>query len=186
MSSISRNSTTQNTNSKMKLSDFQSIVHSVGECLQELPEAIPISKRQEMEEQILLKDYFVTYDPTTHGGSYQLYENFLKTQDLKWIWCNSGNRYGLDPRELYNIAPDRCPVFGTLLDYGLGKNTATHHPAFRPSLDHIEQQSRGGNKNSDVNNFAVISRQANTFRNNATLMQMLYVLKYEIGNTKNE
>ena len=99
--------------------------------------------------------------------------------------CHCGNRYGVDrygvdPKELYEQAPNRCPVFGTLLDYGLGKNTSTNHPAFRPSMDHIEQQSRGGVKRVDINNFEVMSVQANTYRNNATNMHQLYLLKYEL------
>lgn len=169
-------------NSKMKRSLFNQVVDNVRESLKDLPNAIPFSQREEMEDQIRNKQFFVSYDPATHGGSFTLYENFMQHRDCKWIWCNSGNRYGLNSSELYEIAPDRCPVFGTLLDYGLGKNTATNHPAFRPSLDHIEQQSRGGTKQGDITNFVVMSAQANMFRSNATLMQMLYVLKYEIYN----
>lgn len=165
----------------MKQSQFESVVDGARQALAELPGTIPIAKINEMEDAIVNKKYFVEYDPATHGGSYDLYEAFLDSKDLKWVWCNSGNRYGLDAVELYEAAPDRCPVFGTLLDYGLGRNTATNHPAFRPSLDHVQQQSRGGVKEGDITNFAVMSRQANTFRSNATLMQMLYVLKYEIG-----
>jgi len=168
----------------MKQSDFSKLTGDVGEILNSLPGTIPFSKVKEMEEQILNKKLFVQYDPATHGGSYTLYEEFLSNRDLKWIWCCSGNRYGLDAQQLYEIAPDRCPVFGTLLDYGLGKNTATQHPAFRPSLDHVEQQSRGGDIKGNINNFVLMSRQANTFRNNATLMQMLYVLRYEINHNR--
>lgn len=165
---------------KMKKSQFDQLIEVVRKDLSVLPNTIPIADKDLMEQQILDKKYQIKYDSASHGGSQKLYEHFLTHKDLKWIWCHSGNRYGVDPKELYEHAPDRCPVFGTLLDYGLGKNTATTHPAFRPSMDHIEQQSRGGTKREDITNFQIMSVQANTYRNNSTLMQMLYLLKYEL------
>lgn len=165
---------------KMKQSQYKELLQKLGEVLSVLPETIPVADKDLMEQQILNKKYQIEYDSASHGGSQKLYEHFLQHRDLKWIWCHSGNRYGVDPKELYEQAPDRCPVFGTLLDYGLGKNTATTHPAFRPSMDHIEQQSRGGVKREDITNFEVMSVQANTYRNNATKMHQLYLLKYEL------
>lgn len=163
----------------MKKSQFETLLYNVGEALDVLPDTIPIAENSKIESVILKKNLLVEFDTATHGNQ-KLYEHFLENRDLKWIWCNSGDRYGVDPKELYEICPDRCPVFGTLLDYGLGKNTSTNHPAYRPSQDHIDQQSRGGAKRGDISNFDVMSIQANMFRNNATLMQLLYVLKYEI------
>jgi hypothetical protein len=165
---------------KMKQSQFKEILKSLEEVLSGLPSTIPVADKDLMEQQILNKKLQIEYDSASHGGTQKLYEHFLEHKDLKWIWCHSGNRYGVDPKELYERAPDRCPVFGTLLDYGLGKNTATNHPAFRPSMDHVEQQSRGGVKREDITNFEVMSVQANTYRNNATTMHQLYLLKYEL------
>ena len=165
---------------KMKQSQYNDLLTKLEEVLSVLPNTIPIVDKDLMEEQILDKQYQLEYDSASHGGSQKLYEHFLDHRDLKWIWCHSGNRYGVNPKELYEQAPYRCPVFGTLLDYGLGKNTSTNHPAFRPSMDHIEQQSRGGVKREDINNFEIMSVQANTYRNNATKMHQLYLLKYEL------
>jgi hypothetical protein len=167
----------------MKQSQYKELLDKLGEVLSVLPNTIPVADKDLMEQQILDKKHQIEYDNASHGGSQKLYEHFLQHRDLKWIWCHSGNRYGVDPKELYEQAPDRCPVFGTLLDYGLGKNTATTHPAFRPSMDHIEQQSRGGVKREDITNFEVMSVQANTYRNNATTMHQLYLLKYELTKT---
>lgn len=164
----------------MKKSQFNDLINKLRENLDVLPKTIPILDRTLLEEQISNKELVLKYDSTTHG-SYELYEHFIKHRDLKWIWCHSGYRYDVDPKLLYERAPDRCPVFGTLLDYGLGKNASANHPAFRPSMDHIDQQSRGGTKTKDINNFEVISSQANTFRSNATLMQMCYLLKHELN-----
>jgi len=165
---------------KMKQSQYKELLQKLGEVLSVLPGTIPVADKDLMEQQIIDKKYQIEYDSASHGGSQKLYEHFLEHRDLKWIWCHSGNRYGVDPKELYEQAPDRCPVFGTLLDYGLGKNASTTHPAFRPSMDHIEQQSRGGVKREDITNFEVMSVQANTYRNNATKMHQLYLLKYEL------
>lgn len=163
----------------MKKSQFEMLLYNIGEDLDILPNVIPIADNSKIESVILEKNLLVEFDTSTHGNQ-KLYEHFLEHKDLKWIWCNSGDRYGVDPEELYNICPDRCPVFGTLLDYGLGKNISTNHPAYRPSMDHIDQQSRGGTKRGDITNFEIMSVQANMFRNNSTLMQQLYLLKYEL------
>lgn len=166
----------------VKRSQYNQLVEDLGGILNVLPNTIPIADNALMEEQILSKQHLLSYDSATHGGSYKLYEHYIDNKDLKWIWCHSGDRYGVDPIELYHKAPDRCPVFGTLLDYGLGKNAATNHPAYRPSLDHTSQQSRGGTKRGDIGNIEVMSLQANTLLNNATLMQSLYLLKYALKN----
>jgi hypothetical protein len=50
-------------------------------------------------------------------------------------------------------------------------------------MDHIDQQSRGGTKKYDLSNFQVMSNLANRYRNNATTMQMLYLIKYELSKT---
>jgi hypothetical protein len=163
----------------MKKSQFEMLLYNVREDLDILPGIIPIADNAKIESVIQEKKLLVEFDAGTHGNQ-KLYEHFLEHRDLKWIWCNAGDRYGVDPAELYQICPDRCPVFGTLLDYGLGKNISTNHPAYRPSMDHLNQQSRGGTKRGDISNFEVMSVQANMFRNNSTPMQQLYLLRYEL------
>jgi hypothetical protein len=166
----------------MKQSQYKNLLSGLEDALGVLPDTLPAKDISKIEEQIQNKNHIVMYDPASHGGSYELYEHFLENRDLKWIWCHSGNRYGVDPVELYRKAPDRCPVFGTLLDYGLGENASTNLDLFRPSLDHTEQQSRGGTKRGDVSNIEVMSNLANRLLNNATLMQSLYLLKYALKN----
>lgn len=166
----------------MKQSQYNDLLSGLEDALGVLPDTLPAKDISKIEEQIQNKKHIVMYDPASHGGSYELYEHFLENRDLKWIWCHSGNRYGVDPVELYRKAPDRCPVFGTLLDYGLGENASTNLDLFRPSLDHTEQQSRGGTKRGDVSNIEVMSNLANRLLNNATLMQSLYLLKYALKN----
>ena len=166
----------------MKQSQYNDLLVNVEDALSVLPDTLPAKNVEKIEEQIRSKKHILMYDPASHGGSYELYEHFRENKDLKWIWCHSGNRYGVDPVELYNKAPDRCPVFGTLLDYGLGENNATNLDLFRPSLDHTEQQSRGGVKRGDINNIEVMSNLANRLLNNSTLMQSLYLLKYALKN----
>ena len=173
--------TTASTSLKMKKSQFDNLLVQLEDALSVLPDTLPAKDIDKVEEQIRNKKYILMYDPASHGGSYELYEHFLDHKDLKWIWCHSGNRYGVDPVELYNKAPDRCPVFGTLLDYGLGENNSTNLDLFRPSLDHTEQQSRGGVKRGDIDNIEVMSNLANRLLNNSTLMQSLYLLKYSLS-----
>lgn len=166
----------------MKQSQYNDLCVSLENALSVLPETLPVKNLEKIEEQIRNKKCVLMYDPASHGGSYALYEHFQEYKDLKWIWCHSGNRYGVDPVALYKKAPDRCPLFGTLLDYGLGENAATNLDLFRPSLDHTEQQSRGGTKRGDINNIEVMSNLANRLLNNSTPMQLMYLLKYALKN----
>jgi hypothetical protein len=164
---------------KMKKSQFDMLIYNLREALSVLPETIPVADNDKIESIIKEKQPLLEFDESTHGNQ-MLHEHFLKNRDLKWIWCHHGDRYGVDPKELYKKSPDRCPIYGTLLDYGLGKNTSTHHPMYRPSQDHIKQQSRGGVKRGNIDNFDVVSILANRLRNDSTLMQQLYLLRYEL------
>ena len=101
---------------KMKQSQYKDLLTKLEEVLSVLPNTIPIADKDLMEQQILDKQLQIEYDSASHGGSQKLYEHFLEHRDLKWIWCHSGNRYGVDPKELYQQEPDRCPLFVTLLD----------------------------------------------------------------------
>ena len=92
---------------KMKQSQYKELLSKLGEVLSVLPDTIPVADKDLMEQQILDKKYQIEYDSASHGGSQKLHEHFLEHRDLKWIWCHSGNRYGVDPKELYEQAPDR-------------------------------------------------------------------------------
>ena len=111
------------------------------------------------------------YDANTYLRS-DLFIEFMKLKDLKRIWSiNMSQKWGCDANALWKKCPDRCPIFDTPLDYGLGKNTVVRNIAgenndwFRPSVDHIVARSNGGSSN-DVNNMVVISLRANTMKSN--------------------
>lgn len=111
------------------------------------------------------------YDANTYLRS-DLFIEFMKLKDLKRIWSiNMSQKWGCDADSLWKKCPDRCPIFDTPLDYGLGKNTVVRNIAgenndwFRPSVDHIVARSNGGSSN-DVNNMVVISLRANTMKSN--------------------
>lgn len=111
---------------------------------------------------------------------------FLKSKTkydlLKKIWAiNMSQKWGCDTGALYKKCPDRCPIFGTPLDYGLGKNTVIRNISgenndwFRPSVDHIVARSNGGSSN-DVNNMVIISLRANTLKSNLETLEELDTL----------
>ena len=111
------------------------------------------------------------YDANTYLRS-DLFIEFIKLKDLKRIWAiNMSQKWGCDAEALWKKCPDRCPIFDTPLDYGLGKNTVVRNIAgenndwFRPSVDHIVARSNGGSS-SDVNNMVVNSLRANTMKSN--------------------
>ena len=117
------------------------------------------------------RDIWRHYDANTYLRS-DLFIEFMKLKDLKRIWSiNMSQKWGCDADSLWKKCPDRCPIFDTPLDYGLGKNTVVRNIAgenndwFRPSVDHIVARSNGGSSN-DVNNMVVISLRANTMKSN--------------------
>ena len=102
----------------------------------------------------------------------EYYIEFQETLDLKMIWCyQAASRWKVDPKELYKRASVRCPIFNTLLDYGLGFNTVLREAAgrgndwFRPTVDHIKSKSKYPELQHDVTNMIVISSRANTLKN---------------------
>lgn len=130
---------------------------------------------QKVEENLRSRTYWRHFDASTYLRN-DLYMEFLKSKDkndiLKKIWAISqSQKWGCDAHELYKKCPDRCPIFGTPLDYGLGKNTVIRNVSgenndwFRPSVDHIIARSRGGSSD-DVNNMIVVSLRFNTLKNN--------------------
>ena len=111
---------------------------------------------------------------------------FLGSKDkqdmLKKIWAISmSQKWGCNADLLYKKCPNRCPIFNTPLDYGLGKNTVIRNVSgesndwFRPSVDHIEARSNGGSVN-DVNNMVIISLRANTLKSNLETLEELDTL----------
>lgn len=137
---------------------------------------------QKVEEALANRTYWRHFDASTYLRN-DLYMEFLKSKDkkdiLKKIWAvNQSQKWGCDPDALYKKCPDRCPIFNTPLDYGLGKNTIIRNISgenndwFRPSVDHIIARSNGGSS-SDVCNMVVISLRANTFKSNLETLQEL-------------
>jgi hypothetical protein len=131
------------------------------------------------------RTYWRHFDASTYLRN-DLYMEFLKSKTkydlLKKIWAiNMSQKWGCDSDALYKKCPDRCPIFGTPLDYGLGKNTIIRNISgenndwFRPSVDHIVARSNGGSSN-DVNNMVIISLRANTLKSNLETLEELDTL----------
>jgi len=132
------------------------------------------------EEALSNRTYWRHFDASTYLRN-DLYVDFYKRKDLKRIWAiNMSQKWGCDADALWAKCPDRCPIFNTPLDYGLGKNTVFRNISgesndwFRPSVDHIVARSNGGAV-SDVNNMVVISLRANTLKNNLETLEELEV-----------
>lgn len=75
-------------------------------------------------------------------------------------------------RLLLPKAVDRCPVFDTVLDYGLKENVITDDHRFRPSLDRIDN-----NKDEHPDNLWIISRKANIMRGNLSIEEFKDFMK---------
>lgn len=131
------------------------------------------------------RTYWRHFDASTYLRN-DLYIEFLKSKIkrdlLKKIWAvNMSQKWGCDPDALYKKCLDCCPIFGTPLDYGLGKNTIIRNISgenndwFRPSVDHIVARSNGGSSN-DVNNMVIISLRANTLKSNLETLEELDTL----------
>jgi hypothetical protein len=146
-----------------------------------------ISKEEiaKVNEALASRSYWRYFDANTHLRN-DLYISFVKSKtkpdELKRIWAvNMSQKWGCDAEILYKKCPDRCPIFNTPLDYGLGKNTIVRNVSgenndwFRPSVDHIVARSRGGDS-SDVANMVVISLRANTLKNNIETLEELNTL----------
>jgi hypothetical protein len=146
-----------------------------------------ISKEEiaRVDETLATRVYWRYYDASTYLRN-ELYISFVKSKtkpdELKRVWAiNMSQKWGCDADALYKKCPDRCPIFNTPLDYGLGKNTIIRNVSgenndwFRPSVDHILARSRGGDS-SNVNNMVVISLRANTLKNNIETLEELNTL----------
>jgi hypothetical protein len=146
---------------------------------------IPKQDIDRINESLDSRTYWRHFDASTYLRN-DLYMEFLKSKEkqdmLKKVWAISmSQKWGCDAEILYKKCPDRCPIFNTPLDYGLGKNTIVRNVSgenndwFRPSVDHIIARSRGGDS-SDVANMVVISLRANTLKNNIETLKELNTL----------
>ena len=124
------------------------------------------------ESTIANRQFWSSFDRSTYL-KYEWYVEFQRHQNLKIIWCNqAGSRWRVDPKDLYQKAPNRCPIFNTLLDYGLGKNIVLreaqgrNYDWFRPSIDHIKSKSLFPNLEYEVTNMVIISNRANRLKSN--------------------
>ena len=146
---------------------------------------IPKKDIERIDESLANRSFWRHFDASTYLRN-DLYMEFLKSKEknnmLKKVWAvNMGQKWGCDAEELYKKCPDRCPIFDTPLDYGLGKNTVVRNISgesndwFRPSVDHIVARSNGGSS-SDVNNMVVISLRANTLKSNLETLEELNIL----------
>ena len=146
-----------------------------------------ISKEEiaRVDEALASRTYWRYYDASTYLRN-ELYISVVKSKtkpdELKRVWAiNMSQKWGCDADALYKKCPDRCPIFNTPLDYGLGKNTLIRNVSgenndwFRPSVDHILARSRGGDS-SNVDNMVVISLRANTLKNNIETLEELNTL----------
>jgi len=146
---------------------------------------IPKQDIERVDESLGSRTYWRHFDASTYLRN-ELYMEFLKSKDkqdmLKKVWAvNMSQKWGCDADALYKKCPDRCPIFNTPLDYGLGKNTIIRNVSgesndwFRPSVDHIVARSHGGDS-SNVSNMVIISLRANTLKNNLETLEELNTL----------
>lgn len=125
------------------------------------------------------------YDEATYG-SYEDYAHFLKNKDLKYIWAHNSERvryWQLDPNEVYKLCPDRCPMSGVLIDYGIGRNKVTSKIEFRPSIEHIVARANGGEAYGDINNIEILTQASNMYKSKGTLLNFLQGTYYQLRKT---
>jgi len=146
---------------------------------------IPKQDIERVDESLNTRTYWRHFDASTYLRN-ELYMEFVKSKDkqdmLKKVWAiNMSQKWGCDADALYKKCPNRCPIFDTPLDYGLGKNTVIRNISgecndwFRPSVDHIVARSNGGSVN-DVANMVIISLRANTLKSNLETLEELDTL----------
>ena len=124
------------------------------------------------EHAIANRKFYPAFDRSTYLKQ-EWYVEFQTHRDLKFIWCQqAGSRWKVDPKALYDQAPDRCPLFDTPLDYGLGRNMVLREAQgrnndwFRPSVDHIQPKSLYPDLQHEVTNMVVVSNRANRLKSN--------------------
>jgi hypothetical protein len=146
---------------------------------------IPKQDIERVDESLNTRTYWRHFDASTYLRN-ELYMEFVKSKDkqdmLKKVWAiNMSQKWGCNADALYKKCPNRCPIFDTPLDYGLGKNTIVRNVSgesndwFRPSVDHVVARSNGGSVN-DVANMVIISLSANTLKSNLETLEELDTL----------
>ena len=120
---------------------------------------------------LAFREFWLHYDQATYVRD-DLFEAFKKSKDqnkfLKLIWAFDTNWPG-NPLEIAKICPDVCPIYGTPLDYGKGKNRVfnplVEHDEgyFQPTIDHIKPRIAGGE--DQVSNYIIVCRKFNTRKN---------------------
>ena len=102
------------------------------------PCALPVVGQREVEQQITNRELYNYYHPATYGSK-TIFDEFVKTKDLKLVWARNSSRvkhYQLDPYDVAKIALDYChTVTGAVLDYGIGNHPITDNSYFRPGID---------------------------------------------------
>jgi hypothetical protein len=142
------------------------------------PEDLPVEGQTEVEEEIKERNnnpHIRTFDADTHGTQ-AFYQEFKKTGNMKLLWARMSGavrEYQLSPEAVAEIAPDRCPVTGALIDYGYGRNQVTENVYFRPGIDHKEAVNNGGKKFGDINNIRIVSQHYNTIKSFGTIIEAI-------------
>lgn len=139
-------------------------------------------KHEEQRIQEVKENPWPEYDETTYG-THENYAHFLKNKDLKYIWAHNNKRikyWQLDPSDVYKLCPDRCPMSGVLIDYGLGKNKVTSKIEFRPSIEHIVPRASGGNAYGDITNIEILTQASNMYKSKGTVLNFLQGTCYQL------
>ena len=122
------------------------------------------------------------YNEATYG-SHENYAHFLKHNDLKYIWAHNSERvryWQLDPDDVYKLCPDRCPMSGVLIDYGIGHNKVTSKIEFRPSIEHIIARASGGEAYGDITNIEILTQASNMYKSKGTVLNFLQGTWYQL------
>ena len=147
------------------------------------PCALPVVGQREVEQQITNRELYNYYHPATYGSK-TIFDEFVKTKDLKLVWARNSSRvkhYQLDPYDVAKIAPDYCPVTGAVLDYGIGNHQITDNSYFRPGIDHILAVGNGGVKFGDISNIQIVSQHYNTIKNFGSEIEAIKWVAFELN-----
>ena len=151
------------------------------------PRALPVKGQKQVEDKIKNIKPYEYYHPNTYGSK-NIFDEFVKTKNLKLVWARNSSRvshYQLDPYAVAKISPDYCPVTGALIDYGIGYNQITDNPYFRPGIDHIIAVSNGGVKFGDINNIQIVSQHYNTIKSFGSSIECIKWANFELTTEAN-
>jgi len=175
----------------MKRSEFETLLLDLTEVFNkhgfsEQSVKVQGQSREELKIQAHKENPHLKYHSGTYGSP-AIFEEFKRTNNLKLVWARmsaSVRQYELNPKEVANIAPDRCPVTGALIDYGYGLNQVTDNPYFRPGIDHKIAVGNGGAMLGDITNIQIVSQFFNTIKNYGTMINAVQWLGFELKNRK--